>query len=78
MGHGATCTDRSPTQEQDPLAAAWAVVFDCRPPLMPVLMDITDIDMSTIRSSVLFAGSDVIPPEREQSFGGGGGGGEIC
>ena len=44
--------------EQDPLAAAGAVVFDCRPPLMPVSMDITDIVMSTIRSSVLSADSD--------------------
>ena len=59
--------------EQDPLAAAGAVVFDCRPSLMPVSMDTTDIDMSAIRSSVLSAEADVIPPEREQSFGGGGG-----
>ena len=41
---------------------------------MPVSMDITDIDMSAIRSSALSAEADVVPPEREQSFGGGGGG----
>ena len=49
------------------------MVFDCRPPLMPVSLDITGIDMPTIRSSVLSTGADVVPPEREQSFGGGGG-----
>ena len=41
---------------------------------MPVSLDATGIDMSTIRSSVLSAEADVVPPECEQSFGGGGGG----
>ena len=50
---------------QDPLAATGAVVFDCRPPLVTVSMDITGVDMSAIRSSGLSAESDVIPPERE-------------
>ena len=31
---------------QDPLAAAGAVVLDCRPPLLPVSMDIRGIDLS--------------------------------
>ena len=44
--------------ELDPLAAVGAVVFDCRPSLMPVSMDITDIDMSAIRSSVLSVEAD--------------------
>ena len=61
---------------QDPLTAAGAVVFDCRPPLMLVSLDVTGIDMPTIRSSALSVEADVVPPEREQSFGGGGG--EIC
>ena len=80
-GHGATCTDRFPTHGDARAreAAAGTVVFVCRPPLMPVSMDITDIDMSTIRSLVLSVESDVVPPGCEQSFGGGGGGGgEIC
>ena len=59
---------------QDPLAAAGAVVFDCHPSLMPASMDVTGIDMSAIWSSALSAEADVVPPEREQSFGGGGGG----
>ena len=55
------------------------MVFDCRPPLVPVSMDITGMDISAIRSSALSAEADVVPPECEQSFGGGGGGGgEIC
>ena len=58
---------------QDPLMAAGAVVFDCRPPFIPVSLDVTGIDMPTIRSSVLSAEADVVSPEREQSFGGGGG-----
>ena len=59
---------------QDTLAAAGAVVFDYLSPLMPVSMDVTDIDMSAIRSSALSAEAGVVPPECEQSFGGGGGG----
>ena len=31
---------------QDPLAAAGAVVLDCRPPLLPVSMDIRGVDLS--------------------------------
>ena len=31
---------------QDPLAAAGAVVLDCRPPLLPVSMDIKGVDLS--------------------------------
>ena len=30
---------------QDPLAAAGAVVLDCRPPLLPVLTDISGVDL---------------------------------
>ena len=49
---------------QDPLAAAGAVVLDCRPPLLPVSMDISGVDLSVGR----------LPHERESSFSGGGGG----
>ena len=31
---------------QDPLAAAGAVVLNCRPPLLPVPMDISGVDLS--------------------------------
>ena len=61
--------------EQDPLAAAGALVFDCRPPLLPVSMNISGADVSVIRASAVSAESAAFPPEREQSFGGGGGGG---
>ena len=60
---------------QDPLAAAGAVVLDCRPPLLPVSMDISGVDLSAIRASAMSAETAAFPPEREQSCGGGGGGG---
>ena len=59
--------------EQDPLAAAGAQVCDCRPPLLPVSMNISGVDVSVIRDSALSAEAAAFPPEREQSFGGGGG-----
>ena len=58
---------------QDPLVAAGALVFDCRPPLLPVSMDISGVDVSVIRASAVSAEAAAFPPEREQSFGGGGG-----
>ena len=59
---------------QDPLAAAGVVVLDCRPPLLPVSMDISGVYLSAIRASAMSADAGACPPEREQSFGGGGGG----
>ena len=56
---------------QDPLAAAGAVVLDCRPPLLPVSMDISGVDLSAIRASTMSAEAGAFPPEREQSFVGG-------
>ena len=55
---------------QDPLAAAGAVVLDCRPRLLPVSMDISGVDLSAIWASALSAESGAFPPKREQSFGG--------
>ena len=55
---------------QDPLAGA--VVLDCRPRLLPVLMDINGVDLLAIRASDMSAEAGAFPPEREQSFGGGG------
>ena len=53
--------------------AAGAVVFDCRPALLPVSLDVSGIDMLAVRSSIPPAKTDVVPPEHEQPFGGGGG-----
>ena len=61
---------------QDPVAAAGAVVLDCRPPLLPVSMGISGVDLLAIRAPAVSTGAGVLPLEREQLFGGGGGG--IC
>ena len=61
--------------ELDPLAAAGATVFDCRPQVMPGAMDVSGIELSEIRSMTRASAATSSPPEREQSFGGGGGGG---
>ena len=54
---------------QDPLAAAGAVVLDFRPPLLPVSMDISGVDLSATRAPAVSAGAGVLPLEREQLFG---------
>ena len=59
---------------QDPLAAAGAVVLDCRPPLLPVSMDIRGVDLSAGRLPAVSAGMDGILPGREPLSNGGGGG----
>ena len=41
---------------QDPLAAVGAVVLDCRPPLLPVSMDISGVDLSAIRFPAMSGG----------------------
>ena len=56
---------------QDPLTAAGAVVLDCRPPLLPVSMDISGVDLSVIRALTMSAEAGAFPPKREQSFVGG-------
>ena len=56
---------------QDPLAAG-AVVLDCRPPLLPVSMDVSGMDLSEFRTLAVMADMDVLPLEREPLFGGGG------
>ena len=63
--------------EQDPRMTAGAVVFDCRLALLPVSLDVSGIDMLAVRSSVLPAKTDVVPPVCEQPFGGGGGGADL-
>ena len=49
-------------------------MLDCRPPLLPVSIDISGVDLSAIRAPAVSAGAVVLPPERELLFGGGGGG----
>ena len=61
--------------EQDPRMAAGAVMFDCRPALLPVSLDVSGIDMLAVRPSIPPAKSVVVPPVHEQQFGGGG---RIC
>ena len=58
---------------QYPLAAAGAVVLDCRPQVLPGAMDVSGTDLAEIRSMTRAGVDTAIPPEREQSFGGGGG-----
>ena len=62
---------RRPVRVMD-LAAAGTVVLDCRPPLLPVSMDISGVDLSEIRIPAVV--DDVLPLERETLFDGGGGG----
>ena len=59
---------------QDPLAAAGVVVLDCRPPLLPVSMDISDVDLSAGRLPAVSAGMDVLLHGREPLSGVVGGG----
>ena len=50
--------------------AVGAVVFDCRPALLPVSVNVSGIDMWTVRHAMPPAKPVVVPPEREQQFGG--------
>ena len=56
--------------EQDPRMAAGAVVFDCRPALLPVSVDVSGIAMRAVRSAIPPVEPVVVPPELEQQFGG--------
>ena len=62
---------------QDPLAAA---VLDCHPPLLPVSMDISGVDLSAIRAPAVSAGAVILPPVNVSccSVGGGDLLGLIC
>ena len=74
--HGIACTERSSTHGAGPAGCGGGGVLDCRPPLLPVSMDISGVDLSANRVSTMSAEAGAFPPEREQSFGGGGGG--VC
>ena len=47
------------------------MVLDCRPPLLPGVMNVTVMDLAEIQSSTMASEAATVPPEREQSFGGG-------
>ena len=51
--------------EQNPRMAAGAVVFDCRPAVLPVSVDVSGIDMRSVRP----AEPVVAPAEHKQEFG---------
>ena len=63
---------------QDPLAAAGAVVLDCRPPFLPVSMDIRGVDLSAGQFPAVSAGMDVLLHGREPMSSGGDLLGLIC
>ena len=56
--------------ELDPMAAAGAMMFDCRPQVLPGAMDVNGTDLPEIRSMPRTRAAISQPPEREQSFGG--------
>ena len=56
--------------EQDPRMAAGAVVFDCCPAVLPVSVDVSGIDMRTVRRAEPPAEPFVAPAERKQEFKG--------
>ena len=56
--------------EQDLRLAAGAMVFDCRPAVLPVSVDVSGIDMRTVHPAKPPAEPVVAPAEREQQFGG--------
>ena len=60
--------------EQDTLAAAGSMVFDCRPQVLPGAIDVSGTERAEIRWMTRAGVTTAAPPEREQSFGGGGGG----
>ena len=55
--------------EQDPLAAAGAMVFDCRPQVLPGAMDVSGTELTEIRSMTRARVATAAPPDS----GGGGG-----
>ena len=45
-------------------------MFDCRPALLPVSLDVSGIDMPAVRSSIPPAKTDAVRPAQEQPFEG--------
>ena len=56
--------------EQDTLAAAGSMVFDCRPQVLPGAIDVSGTELAEIRSMNRAGVATAAPPKREQSWGG--------
>ena len=56
--------------ELDPLAAAVAMVFGCRPQVLPGAMDESGTELPEMHSMTKASAAVSQPPEREQSYGG--------
>ena len=71
---GILCLIRSrlDLQSRIPLMAAGAVVFACRPALLPVSVNVSGIDMWASRSAISPAEPVLVPPELERQLEGGG------
>ena len=52
---------------QDPLAAVGAVVLDCRPPLLPVSIDINNVNLSAVRFPAVSTAMDGLLPSSSAS-----------
>ena len=57
--------------EQDPLAAAGSMVFDCWPQVLPGAIYVSGMELAEIRFMTRAGVAAAAPPEREQSFRGG-------
>ena len=55
--------------EQDTLAVAGSMVFDCRPQVLPGAIDVSGTELAEIRSMTRAGVATAAPPERDQSFG---------
>ena len=56
--------------EQDPQMATGAVVFDYRPAVLPVSVDVSGMDIRSVRLAEPPADQVVAPAERKHEFGG--------
>ena len=57
--------------EQDPRMAGGAVVFDCRPAVLPVYVDVSGIDMRIVRPAKPPAEPVLVPPNVSSNSEGG-------
>ena len=62
---GAGRCERSGPQDSGSVGRSGAVVLDCRPPLLPVSMDIRGVDLLAGRLPAVSASMDVFFPRRE-------------
>ena len=55
-GHGVTHEEHPSPHDSGSSDCGGAVVLNCRPPLLPVSMDISGVDLSAIRVPAMSAG----------------------